>query len=169
MSWDEENPHARFRRRLIRERAESLMRAPEHMRYLRYDNDDAVRHQKLFGEIWQEYGKTVYRLIADGYGESWSDSEDEQKAGGNSKGPRAPIGEKRRGVNQKDDYLVGARKESARLGQHELQGEPEASEQVVEERLGPAEAKGFETNQGQEKGGGRARRGAGFYRSAGGT
>ena len=84
MSWDEENPHARFRRQLIRQRAESLMRAPEHMRYLRYDNDDAVRHQKMFGEIWQEYGKTVYRLIADGYGESWSDSEDEQKAGGHA-------------------------------------------------------------------------------------
>ena len=62
--WEDESPAARFMRRLVRERAIEFMRSPDYLKPLRFDYERAKRDQKLFGEIWAEYGTNIFQLIA---------------------------------------------------------------------------------------------------------
>ena len=160
------SPHARFMKRLLRDRAVMFMQSPAYMKELRYDYDRAVQHQKLFGNVWEEYGTNVFQLIAESHGESW-DAEDEEKHASGE-----PADKKEAAVNQRnDDNLAPAREEGARRGLEQLQGEFKESIRVLEEDeecklsckyggAGPKEA----AAQKEED-----RRREGFYRSAGGT
>ena len=170
------DPVAAFWERLIRERAVEWMREPKWMKPLRFDNDEAMRMQKRFGAVWEEYGTDIYKLIAQAHNENW-DAEDEQKhapALAKVEYAAAPLWEKKEStVNQRnDDNLAPAREAGTRERLDQLQGKPEASERVLEEdekgssiRLGAAEE---EEARPQEKSGGGGRR-EDFYRRAGGT
>ena len=76
--WENDDPRAVFMRRLIRQRAVEFMRSPKYLRSLRFRNDLAIRDQKMFGHIWEEYETNVYQLIAEAHGETW-DAETEEK------------------------------------------------------------------------------------------
>ena len=158
--WDEERPEVRFMRRLVRERAEEMVAAPQYMRFLRNDNETAVRYQKKFGEVWREHGTNVYKLIAKACGDApWDgDSEDEQKGGGAVAAAKKVSPHK----EKNHDDLAPAREESARVRVDLLQGKPEAGLEVLEERKG---RKAEEKGQGLES---RRGRREGFYRRAGG-
>ena len=169
-AWEDNDPAAKFMRRLVRERAVEFMRSPDYLLPLRFDYERARRDQKHFGHIWEEYGTNVYRLIAEAHGENW-DAEDEEKQ---MYASRAPTKKKEVAITQRaqpqNDDLVTTREAGPRERLDELQGKPEASELVVEEdqgreiRLrGGAEE---EEARAQEKGGGR---GEDFYARAGGT
>ena len=130
--------HNQFRRRLYHQRAATFVKDREYMRSLRFKPEVARHMQKVFGSIWRDYhGTTVYNLIASAHGETWADPEDEEKnafcvqdkkeVAINKRATRATRAEQQHGE------LVGAREEGPRGGQHKLQGEPQAGEQVVEE------------------------------------
>jgi hypothetical protein len=132
--------------------------------------------QKVYGDVWREYGTDVFRLIAEAHGETW-DAEDEEKntfeATAKKKGAVKPKGKK-----LKHDDLVAAREESPRRGLDELQREPEEGLSELEEDEGlqgrqlwrrkgaEEEAKGPSRPQKEEEVH-RLRR-EGFYRTAGG-
>ena len=159
-----------FWNQLVRDRARMFMRSRESMRRLRYDNPEAKRMQRLFGDVWREYDTNVYQLIAEAHDENW-DAEDEQKHA------VADEDKKEAAVNKTNhDDLAGTREESARERLHELQGVVEESLGVMEEEkgrrirgllatVGGAEE---EARQKKEEEIGRGRR-EGFYRRAGGT
>ena len=150
--WEDDTPATRFWQRLVRERAIEFMQSPEYLKKLRFDYDRAKADQKLFGEIWREYGTSVFQLIAEAHGETW-DAEDEEKNDV--------------AINQRepDDDLVGAREESS--------FEREASLCVVEEEQGlrseivlrSGKSAAEEATPAEESG----RRRGSFYRLAGGT
>ena len=123
----EEAPHARFWKRLVRQRAESNMLDEEYLRQLRCRNDRALEDQKMFGHIWAEHGTNIYKLIAKAHGENW-DNEDDEKT--------APLlGKIGATVTQKgNDNLVAAREGGPRQGLNELQGIAEKGVRVLEER-----------------------------------
>ena len=136
------------------------MQSPEYLKKLRFDYDRAKADQKLFGEIWREYGTSVFQLIAEAHGETW-DAEDEEKNDV--------------AINQRepDDDLVGAREESSFERVDQLQGKPEASLCVVEEEQGlrseivlrSGKSAAEEATPAEESG----RRRGSFYRLAGGS
>ena len=148
-AWEDETPAAQFMRRLVRQRAVEFMRSPEYLKRLRFDYEQAMRDQKLFGHVWEEYGTDVFELIAEAHGEIWG----------------AGTGEKKdTAVNQRrsieHDDVATTREESPRERKHQLQRKPEASLGVVEKERCKAEA---ET---REKVGCRRED---FYRRAGGS
>ena len=129
--------HNQFLRRLWSQRAAMFVKDREYMRSLRFKPEVARHMQKVFGSTWRDYhGTTVYNLIASAHGETWADPEDEEKnafcvqdkkeVAINKRATRATSAEQH-------GELVGAREEGSRGGQHKLQGEPQAGEQVVEE------------------------------------
>ena len=155
-----------FWNQLVRDRARMFMRSRESMRRLRYDNPEAKRMQRLFGDVWREYDTNVYQLIAEAHDENW-DAEDEQKHA------VADEDKKEAAVNKTNhDDLAGTREESARERLHELQGLPFARERLLEEEEeGPNGGKKSPQKAAQEEGTRRGRRGRrreGFYRRAGG-
>ena len=145
------------------------------MKSLRFDNDEAMRMQKRFGAVWEEYGTNVYQLIAEAHDENW-DAEDEQKhapALAKVEYAAAPLWEKKEStVNQRnDDNLAPAREAGTRERLDQLQGKPEASLCVVEEEQGKSavlrsgKSAAEEATPAEESG----RRRGSFYRLAGGT
>ena len=149
--WDEQTPAARFMQRLVRERAEEMIAAPQYMKCLRNDNETAVRYQRKFGKVWAQHGTNVYKLIAKACGDSPWDSEDEQK--------NAVVVEKKVSPPKEKyhDDLAPARQAGACLGIDLLQGEPEAGLQVVEK----AEREKADPEEGGRR--------EGFYRRSGGA
>ena len=149
-------------RQLVRERALEFMRCPDYLKALRFDYVRAKHAQKRFGAVWAEFGKTVFQLIAEAYGEIW-DAEDEEKHAYKNPAPK-----KEAAINQKDDDLVTTREAGPLERQHELQGKPETSERVLEEnqsrRISKQGCTQEEAQKNREK-----ERGAGFYRRAGGS
>ena len=167
--WENDDPRAVFMRRLIRQRAVEFMRSPKYLRSLRFRNDLAVRDQRMFGHIWEEYKTNVYQLIAEAHGETW-DAETEQKEQYRARHDAAALQEKIEApVNQRerDDDLVAAREAGSREREHQLQGEPEASIRLVEEDEGRGGCKKAccEEARAEEEG----RRSGRFYRRAGGS
>ena len=161
--WEDENPAARFMRRLVRDRAVEFMRCPEYLKPLRFDYERAKRDQKRFGEIWAEYGTNIFQLIAEAHGENW-DAEDEEKHR-----EKKEVAITQRATAYNDD-LVTARETGPLERQHQLQGKLEESVRVVEEDQG----KGGEILGGARKTEKEARekeksRREDFYRRAGGT
>ena len=142
-AWEDNDPAAKFMRRLVRERAVEFMRSPDYLLPLRFDYERARRDQKHFGEIWEEYGTNVYRLIAEAYGENW-DAEDEEKQ---MYARAAPTKKKEVAITQRaqpqNDDLVTTREAGPRERLDELQGKPEARVVVVEED----EGKGLENGE----------------------
>ena len=170
------SPQEAFLDRLLRQRVASMLEKPEHLKYLRRDHSKLKRLQRLFGRYLDEANTSMYKLVAAAHGESWDFEDDEKNPDRNrtdadSGGPADFFpGVQGKG---KDDDLVGAREEGARLWEHELQREPQASERVVEEAEGLG-GKGTENEaQGpQEEGRGRGARRArsrSFYEQAGGS
>ena len=164
-AWEDDDPRAKFMRRLVRERAVEFMRCPEYLLPLRFDYERARRDQKHFGHIWEEYGTNVYRLIAEAHGENW-DAEDEEKQ---MYASRAPTKKKEVAITQRaqpqNDDLVTTREAGPRERLDELQGEPEASLGVLEEEQGQV---GNAEEEEAARQGPQGRR-EGFYRRAGGT
>ena len=159
--WDEEHPAARFMKRLVRERAEEMLTTPQFMRFLRNDNETAVRYQRKFGKVWREHGTNVYKLIAKACGDApWDgDSEDEEKGGG-----AVVAGKKVSPHKEKNhDDVARTREESALLGIDLLQGKSEESIKVVEREV--KGSSGEEEEKGRQGGGRRED----FYRRAGGS
>ena len=169
-AWEDDDPAARFMKRLVRERAVEFMRSPDYLLPLRFDYERARRDQKHFGHIWAEYGTNVYQLIAEAHGENW-DPEDEEKQNfaktyaSSQKKKESAITQ--RALPQNDD-LVGTCKAGPRERLDELQGKPEARERVVEEEQGQIRLGGGaeEEARPEEKKGGRRED---FYARAGGT
>ena len=127
-AWEEDSPHGRFWRQLVRRRAEANMLDVEYLRSLRYRNDRARRDQKLFGEIWETHGTNVYKLIAKSYGESWDSEDDEKNA------PAIKNCTKyNKGKTKGNDNLAPARKGGSREREHKLQREPQESFGLLEE------------------------------------
>ena len=157
--WTNESLHARFRRQLIRQRAIANMQNVEYLRQLRYCNDLAKRDQRLFGQIWEEHGTNVYKLIAGACGETW-DEEDEQKTAFALKKIDA-INKGLKG-NTSDDDLDATREKGARERQHQLQGIAQASVHLVEKgRSSESGPEKSEEARPEEEGEGRARGGEG--------
>ena len=169
-AWEDNDPAAKFMRRLVRERAVEFMRSPDYLLPLRFDYERARRDQKHFGHIWEEYGTNVFQLIAEAHGETW-DAETEEKeqyrarhdaAASAVQKIEAPVNQRIRG----HDDLVAARETGSREREHQLQGEPEKSIRLVEEDEGrDGGKKACEEARAEEEG--RARSGS-FYRRAGG-
>ena len=161
--WDEETPGMRFMQRLVRERAEEMVAAPQYMRFLRHDNETAVRYQKKFGEVWAQHGTNVYKLIAKACGDAPWDSEDEQKSGAVAVGKKvSPLKEKNH------DDLARTRQENTRVRFDLLQGKPETGVEVLEEREGDGHEEGDEGEEEEGCESGRRGRREDFYRRAGG-
>ena len=171
------DPVARFWQRLIRERAVEFMRDPKWMKPLRYDNDEAMRLQKRFGAVWEEFGTDIYKLIAEAHNEKWDVEDEEKHAPVLAKVEYAAVPlwvKKESTVNQRnDDDLAPARQASPRKRLDELQGKPEEGERVLEKEerisLSLGGSTEEETPRPQEKGGKRGGRREDFYRRAGGT
>ena len=169
--WENDDPRAVFMRRLIRQRAVEFMRSPKYLRSLRFRNDLAIRDQKMFGHIWEEYETNVYQLIAEAHGETW-DAETEEKEQYRARHDAAASASPKieAAVNQRirgHDDLVAARETGSLEREHQLQGEPEKSIRLVEEDEGrDGGKKACEEARAEEEG--RARSGS-FYRRAGGS
>ena len=170
-AWEDDDPAARFMKRLVRERAVEFMRSPDYLLPLRFDYERARRDQKHFGHIWAEYGTNVYQLIAEAHGENW-DPEDEEKQ--NFAKTYASAQKKKesaitqRALPQNDD-LVATCKAGPRERLDELQGIVEESERVLEEEEGQARQVCKGPQEEIKKSGKRGRRSADFYRRAGCT
>ena len=168
--WEDDNPHARFWRQLTTSRAHMFMKNHEFLRSLRRDYDRAKELQRLFGHVWAQYGTDIFRLTAEACGENW-DFEDEEKNAFARAAAKKEVAIKQREKAGNDDDVVAAREASPRRRQHQLQGVAQESECVLEEEEGlggggrQSPQKGEKTR--QEKQG--RRRGADFYRRAGGT
>lgn len=164
--WENDDPRKRFMQRLIRERAIEFMQSPEYLKKLRFDYDRAKADQKLFGEIWGEYGTSVFQLIAEAHGETW-DAEDDEKM---CVKKEVAINQR---VKENDDDLAGAREESARERLDLVQGEPEESLVVLEEGQGRSEivlrSGGSRAEEAATTAAQSGRRRGNFYRLAGGT
>ena len=166
--WEQQDPAARFWRRLIRERAQEFMEDPSFMKALRCRPEDAKDLQRRFGSVWAEYGTDVYKLIATACGETW-DAEDEEK---NAFALQAA--KKESAINQNNDDLVAAREVRSRERVDELQGIVEESLSVLEKEEGRkirgliSCVGGAEEAAAAEKEEKRRRR-EDFYRRAGGT
>ena len=119
--------HGRFWRRLIRERAHEFAANTERLRKLRYEPEKAADSQKRFGKAWREMNTNVYKLIAGAYGESW-DLEDEEKHG-TFEAPKKEAAVKQR----ENDNLARAREKDARVRFDQLQREPQAGLEILEE------------------------------------
>ena len=162
---DQADPHTRFWRRLTERRAREFMEDRDFLRSLRNASREKTRRmQRLFGAVWAEYDTDIYRLIGSACGENW-DLEpyaDEEK--------RAfPDNKKEAAIKQREnDDVVTAREASPRRGQHQLQGVAQASECVLEEeeRRGCGQRQSSPQKETEAKS---CRRGADFYRRAGGT
>ena len=163
--WEGDDPHARFWKQLTTNRAREFMGNREFLRELRRDYERAKQLQRLFGHVWAEYGTDIFKLTAEACGENW-DFEDEEK----NAFARAEA-KKEAAIKQRadDDDVVAAREASPRRGLDELQGVAQESECVLEEEEGlsgqrqsPPKEKTRQEEQGR-------RRGADFYRRAGGT
>jgi len=119
--WEDDNPHARFWRKLIGQRAVALMRNREYLQTLRQNYEEAKRMQKLFGHVWAEYGTDIYQLTAEACGENWdfdcSDRDEEKTAFA-----RSAEQKKEAAVKQKDDDLAATRQAGSRRGLDQLQG-----------------------------------------------
>ena len=143
--WEDEGAGAAFMKRLVRKRAIEFMQRPEYLKPLRFDYDRAKADQKRFGQVWEEYGTNVFKLIAEAHGELTWDAEDEEKH---------CVRKKEVAVTQRnDDDLVAAREAGSLERLDEFQGKSEESVGVVEE----------------EEEGGRGQRYEEFYRRAGGS
>ena len=166
--WEDDNPHARFWRKLIGQRAVALMRNREYLQTLRQNYEEAKRMQKLFGHVWAEYGTDIYQLTAEACGENWdfdcSDRDEEKTAFA-----RSAEQKKEAAVKQKDDDLAATRQAGSLRGIDKLQGISQKSECVLEEEeegLLGGKSPQKEARQEEEGSGGRR---ADFYRRAGGT
>ena len=128
-AWEEDTAHGRFWRQLVRGRAIANMQDAEYLRSLRYQNDRAKKDQRLFGKIWEEHGTNIYKLIAKAHGEIW-DEEDDQKT--------APVLKKLHQLQQRetkgDDNVAPTCKGGSREREHKLQGEPQESFGLLEEK-----------------------------------
>jgi hypothetical protein len=157
-AWEDEAPAARFMRRLIRQRAVEFMRNPEYLKRLRYDYERARSDQKMFGHIWEEFGTSIFELIAEAHGEDWdadADAEEKKK--------EAAVNQRR--TKQNDD-VVATREESTRERKHQLQGLDETGLGVLEEDKGSIDDVCKTETEAREESKGRR---ADFYRRAGGT
>ena len=185
--WEDSNPHAKFWRRLIRQRAIMFMESREYLQTLRGKFEEAKRMQKRFGDVWEEYSTDIFKLIAEACGENWDapPSQDEEKNAFEHR-------KKDPAVNQKeDDNVVAAREAGSRERQHQLQGIVEESKclleeeegsrrirhvcpQTQDEEAGPKEEEESKRQrqrqrQRSSRGGGGKERSADFYRRAGCT
>ena len=70
--WNQEDPIARFWKRLKRDKALELMRCSTYLKSLRNNFEQARQDQKRFGHVWKEYGVTIYDLIGEACGENWN-------------------------------------------------------------------------------------------------
>jgi hypothetical protein len=149
--WKAEPPAVRFMRRLVKQRAELLMRDKVYLKTIRCNYPVAKRLQKRFGDVWSEFGTNIFELIAGSCGEDW-DAEDEEKFAfaQQSEKKTSPMNLKE---NTRDDDVVATCEKGARSGLDQLQGKPETG-------LGELE----EAEEGLQKG-----RDEGFYRRAGGS
>ena len=163
-AWESESPAARFMQRLVRERALEFMCCPDYLKALRFDYVRARQAQKRFGAVWAEFGKTVFQLIAEAYGETWDAEDEEKHAYKNTPKKEAAI------TQRNYDDLVTTREAGPLERQHELQGKPETSEHVLEEDQSSSVqgAQGSAQAQAREKAR-RAGRSGDFYARAGGS
>ena len=147
--WKAEPAAARFMRRLVKQRAEQLMRDKVYLKTLRFNYAVAKRMQKRFGDVWSEFGTNIFELIAGSCEEDW-DAEDEEKNAfaQQSEKKTSPMNLKE---NTRDDDVVATCEKGARRGLDQLQGKLETGLGELEEA------------EGQEG------RGEGFYRRAGGS
>ena len=163
--WENEDPKARFWRRLIRERAIDFMRSQSFLRSLRCRYEESKKLQKRFGKVWAEYGTDIFKLVEEACGENW-DLEDEQK---NAFALQQEKNDAAVNQNSSDnDDLVAARQGSAFEGQHKLQGIPETSECVLEEEKRVFSISSSEEEEGSPRKEEKRGRSADFYRRAGG-
>ena len=81
-TWVNNDPVARFWRRLHNECVDKLISDPEKflLKHMRHDFEMVRHYQKRFGHIFRERGLNLYELIARACGEVWDD-EDEEKGG----------------------------------------------------------------------------------------
>ena len=79
-AWAQEEPIVRFWRRLLNENVDQLVNDPEKflLKHMRHDHAMVKDYQKRFGQILDERGLNLYKLIAEACGEVW-DEEDEEK------------------------------------------------------------------------------------------
>ena len=168
--WEDDSPHARFWRKLIRQRARMFMGHREYLQTLRGNYEEAKRMQKRFGHVWAEYGTDIYKLTAEACGENW-DFEDEEK----NAFARSAVKKEAAVKQNKDDNLAPARQAGSRRGLDQLQGISQESECVLEEEEGLLGSSGKEGTQkeGPQKEARQEEEGRGrrddFYRRAGGT
>ena len=169
--WENDDPRAVFMRRLIRQRAVEFMRSPKYLRSLRFRNDLAVRDQRMFGHIWEEYKTNVYQLIAEAHGETWdAETEEKEQYRARHDAAASAVQKIEAPVNQKGthDDLVAARETGSLEREHQLQGEPEKSIRLVEEDEGrDGGKKACEEARAEEEG--RARSGSGSRTAGGGA
>jgi hypothetical protein len=80
-AWVNDDPHAKFWRRLLNQRVTQLVNSKRWLQSLRYKNEEVRWWLKRCGHIFDERGINLYELIAQSHGEgSWVLPEyDEQK------------------------------------------------------------------------------------------
>ena len=139
------------------------MRDKVYLKTLRCNYPVAKALQKRFGDVWSEFGTSIFQLIAGSCDEDW-DAEDEEKfAFAQSEKKTSPMNLKE---NTRDDDVVTTCEKGTCRGFDQLQGKPEASIRLVEEDEGrDGGKKACEEARAEEEG--RARSGS-FYRRAGG-
>ena len=146
--WEAEPAAARFMRRLVKQRAEQLMRDKVYLKTLRCNYAVAKRLQKRFGDVWSEFGTNIFELIAGSCEEDWDAEDEEKNAFAQHEKKTSPMNLKE---NTRDDDVVATCEKGARRGLDQLQGKLETGLGELEEA------------EGQEG------RGEGFYRRAGGS
>ena len=168
--WGADTAHDAFWDRLLQERAHMFENFPEFLRSLRFNYKEAERMQRMFGRVWASRNTNIYKLIARACGETWDDEDDEKAASARSR-PKKDVAIKQSDTRRPNDDLVATREEGARRREYELQGIVEESECLLEEEQGRVRrlrcvGSTQEAQARKEKTG--CRRGAEFYRRAGG-
>ena len=126
------------------------MRDKVYLKTLRCNYPVAKALQKRFGDVWSEFGTSIFQLIAGSCDEDW-DAEDEEKfAFAQSEKKTSPMNLKE---NTRDDDVVTTCEKGTCRGLDQLQGKPEAGLCELEKAEG-----------GEKEG-----RGEGFYHRAGGS
>ena len=157
-----------FLQKLRESRAREFMENKEFLQMLRFEPETTKRMQRWFGAIWARQNTDIYKLIAHACNEDWDLEDEEKHAFVRETAKKQSTLNKQ--ITQHDD-LAATREEGARRREYELQGIVEESECLLEEEQGRVRrlrcvGSTQEAQARKEKTG--CRRGAEFYRRAGG-
>ena len=158
----------KFLQKLRESRAREFMQNKEFLQMLRFEPETTKRMQRWFGAIWARQNTDIYKLIAQACNENW-DLEDEEKHAFVRETAKKQSALNKQ-IKQHDD-LAATREKGARRREYQLQGIVEESERLLEEEQGRVRLRCVgstkEAQARKEKTG--CRRGAEFYRRAGGA